>query len=192
MEKPIAKYIQQLRKYGHLPDERAGQIASCCSLDLVPAGEFYLREGMVCHRQGFIAEGVMRYCNAGEDGALLTCYFAAENDLAGDPEGFARQAPSKLTLQAVTDVLVVSLGREQQQDLLARFPEFGGITALMVQDFLTSLANQRAFLLNKDAKSKYLHFLQHYPHILNRTPLGMVASYLGIKQQSLSRLRSQL
>jgi hypothetical protein len=57
--------------------------------------------------------------------------------------------------------------------------------------FVTSLANQRAFLLNSDGKAKYDYFIEHYAHIMNRVPLGMVASYLGIKQQSLSRLRAQ-
>ena len=192
MDQPIASLIRHLRKFGHIPDDRARLIEGYFALELVPGGGFYLRENKVSYHSGFIAEGVMRYCNIGADGELLTCYFVAENDLAGDPESFARQTPSKLILQAVTDTLVVTISRDRYEALIARFPEFERIAAQMAQAFMTSLINQRSFLLNNDAKSKYLHFLEHFPHILNRVPLGMVATYLGIKQQSLSRLRAGL
>lgn len=192
MNKPIAAYIRHLRKFGHLTDAMAQSIADHCSLELIPASSFFLQAGKVSHRTGFIVEGVMRYCNVGTEGDLLTCYFVAENDLAGDPESFVHQTPSKLIIQAVTDTLIVSTNREQYQQLMAANPNLAGIGALMVQEFMTSLVNQRAFLLNNDAKSKYLYFVEHFPHITSRVPLGMVATYLGIKQQSLSRLRSQL
>lgn len=191
MDKPIAQYIRRLRTFGHITDDMADIIAEHCSPDLLPAGTFYVQSGKVSHRIGFIAEGVMRYCNVGEKGDLLTCYFVAENDLAGDPESFLHHTPSKQILEAVTDALVVSTDREQYSRLLARCPALEGISALMVQAFMTSLVNQRAFLLNRDARSRYRHFVEHFPHIHNRAPLGMVASYLGIRQQSLSRLRSQ-
>jgi len=53
------------------------------------------------------------------------------------------------------------------------------------------LMRQREFLMNRDAASKYRYFIEHYPHILQRVPLGHVASFLDITQQSLSRLRKK-
>ena len=54
-----------------------------------------------------------------------------------------------------------------------------------------SLSDQKTFMIGKDATTKYREFMLRYPHILKRVPLGYIASYLGIKQQSLSRLRKQ-
>ncbi|MCI1266580.1 MAG: hypothetical protein LKG19_08395 [Saprospiraceae bacterium] len=191
MDQNFTHFINHLRKFGHLNDLQAKEITEYFTLDLIPAGEYYLQNGKISHRMGFITQGVMRYCNVGKEGELLTCYFVAENDLAGDIESFARQIPSTLHLQAITDTLIISISRSQNEILTERFPDFISINALMAQVFVTSLANQRAFLLNSDGKAKYDYFIEHYAHIMNRVPLGMVASYLGIKQQSLSRLRAQ-
>jgi hypothetical protein len=56
---------------------------------------------------------------------------------------------------------------------------------------MMKLLDQRTFLLNDKAEIKYSYFIKHFPHILQRVPLGMIASYLGITQQSLSRLRKK-
>lgn len=191
LDQNFTNFINHLRKFGHLDDLQAKEITEYFTLDLIPAGDYYLQKGKISHRMGFITQGVMRYCNVGKEGELQTCYFVAENDLAGDVESFARQIPSTLHLQAIADTLIISISRSQNEILTKRFPDFISINALMAQVFVTSLANQRAFLLNSDGKAKYDYFIEHYAHIINRVPLGMVASYLGIKQQSLSRLRAQ-
>ena len=154
--------------------------------------QFFLRQGQICRRAAFIAEGIMRYCSIGEDGTEITCYFIAENGFILDPDSFSTQKPSALTIQAVTDCLLITLTYEGSLKLAQAFPQWEAVSGVIAQKSMMELVNQRSFLLNRNAESKYLHFIEHYPHILQRAPLGYIASYLGITQQSLSRLRKHI
>ena len=127
-----------------------------------------------------------------EDGAEITCYFVAENGFVVDPDSFASQKPGSLTIQAVTDSLLVALSYENSLKLAQVFPQWEAIAGAIAQRSMMELVNQRGFLLNRDAESRYRYFVEHYPHILQRAPLGYIASYLGITQQSLSRLRRHI
>jgi hypothetical protein len=78
------------------------------------------------------------------------------------------------------------------QTLTRELPRFRSITASIDRKTSMDLLRQRDLLINRDAAAKYQLFVEQYPHILQRVPLGHVASFLDITQQSLSRLRKQL
>jgi CRP-like cAMP-binding protein len=158
----------------------------------VPKGEFVVSEGKVSRWLSYIAEGVIRYLRFEENGDETTCYFLSEHGFVGDPESFELQKPSRLNAQAVTDCTLVSFSYESRQYLSKNSAEFNRVMAAIDRKTMMDLLAQRDFLLNRDAASKYQHFITHYPDILRRAPLGFIASYLDITQQSLSRLRKQL
>ncbi len=153
--------------------------------------EYFVKYGKVCRRLGFIAEGVMRFCmeREGED---ITCYFASENEFAGDPDSFFGRIPSDKNIQALTDCTLISLSVEHVFNLYKACPNFEAVMKLIDHDVLMGLMIQRDFLQHADATSKYKKFIEQYPHILQRVPLSYVASFLGITQQSLSRLRKRI
>jgi len=159
-------------------------------LDL-PAGEYFVREGKICRHLGFIAEGVMRYSRFEESGDETTCYFVSETDFVGDPVSFDARKPSTMNIQAITDCVLVTISYEANQKLLKTVPRHRELLASIDRKTTMDLMRQREFLMNRDAASKYRYFIEHYPHILQRVPLGHVASFLDITQQSLSRLRKK-
>jgi hypothetical protein len=153
--------------------------------------DYFVREGKVCRRMGFIAEGVLRYCmnRAGED---ITCYFVCEDNFAGDPDSFLSHKPSDKNMQALTDCVLFGFTYDNYKKMeksLLRFPEIAGSIS---QRVMMDLLMQRDFLQQADALTKYKEFISKFPHILQRVPLSYVASFLGIAQQSLSRLRRQI
>ena len=160
--------------------------------ELLAKNDYFVREGVVCRKLAFIAEGVMRYTRFEESGDETTCYFCAEEDFVGDPESFDTQKPSDKNLMAITDCQLVSLPYDAVRNLARALPRFREIMAAIDRTTTMNLLHQRDFLINRDAASRYQYFLEHYPHILSRVPLGHVASFLDITQQSLSRLRKQL
>jgi CRP-like cAMP-binding protein len=158
----------------------------------LPKGEYFVRQGSICRKLAFIAEGVMRYLRFEPSGDETTCYFMCENDFVGDPASFETQKPSEMNLQAITSCSLVTLTFEQMQTLTRELPRFRSITASIDRKTSMDLLRQRDLLINRDAAAKYQLFVEQYPHILQRVPLGHVASFLDITQQSLSRLRKQL
>ncbi len=188
----MVRLKEYLQSNFHVNDREWGVTQQHVKLQRIPGGEFFLREGNICRQLAFIVEGVMRYLRFEEMGDETTCYFVSENDFVGDPESFATQKPSDKNLFAVTDCMLATISYEAWQRLSKTLPRFPEISAAINQKTMMDLLAQRDFLLNKDAAARYLYFIEHYPYILQRTPLGYIASYLGMTQQSLSRLRGQL
>ena len=133
----------------------------------------------------------MRYCMTRE-GEDITCYFIYENGFAGDPDSFFPRKPSERNLQALTDCELINITRTNVDKLIENCPRFLTIMSLIDHKVMMDLMTQRDFLLHADAEEKYRKFMEYYPQILQRVPLGYVASFLGITQQSLSRLRKQI
>jgi CRP-like cAMP-binding protein len=157
----------------------------------VKKNEYFVREGKVCRRMGFIADGVLRFC-MNRDGEDITCYFVSENGFAGDPDSFYARKPSDKNVQALTDCLLMTMSYDNYNKLGKAFPRFEVIMRLIDHKVMMDLMTQRDFIQHADAATKYQKFIESYPHILRRVPLSYIASFLGITQQSLSRLRKDI
>jgi CRP-like cAMP-binding protein len=153
--------------------------------------EYFVREGIVCRKLAFLAEGVMRYTRFEESGDETTCYFMSSGDFVGDPESFERQTPSDKNLHAETDCELATISYDSWRRLTKEMPRFKEIMATIDRKTTMDLLHQRDFLIKRDAAARYQYLVEHYPHILQNVPLGHIASFLDITQQSLSRLRKQ-
>ena len=187
--------MDRFKKYLHdkykLTDAQWNLIKDYFEIITVPKNEYFVRPGKVCYRIGFIVEGVMRFCME-RDGEDITCYFACENNFSGDYDSFISRKPSERRIQALTDCVLIGINYDNLQKVFLVFPHFKEIMKLIDHDVLMGLMLQRDFLQHADAASKYQKFTEQYPHILQRVPLSYIASFLGITQQSLSRLRKQI
>ena len=153
--------------------------------------DYFIKEGKVCRRMAFIAEGVLRYC-MNRDGEDITCYFVSEDNFAGDPDSFLSRQPSDKNMQALTDCVLFGISYDNCKKMEKSFLRFGEISGSINHRVMMDLLMQRDFLQQADALTKYKEFISKFPHILQRVPLSYVASFLGIAQQSLSRLRRQI
>jgi CRP-like cAMP-binding protein len=161
-------------------------------LETLSKNEFFVSEGKVSRKLGFITEGIMRYCMFRDDGSEVTCFFMRENDFIGDPDSFFAQKSSDKNAQALTDCKLIIFTYENMHKLLQQLPRAKEINAFIDHYVAMKLLHQRTFLLNLDAGVRYKEFLREYPDVLQRIPLSYVANFLGIAQQSLSRLRKQM
>ena len=154
----------------------------------VAKGQFLHRAGAVCTRTYFITQGLLRsyYCKGERD---ITDGFAAEGDWLTATSSFMTSQPDHSYLQALEPSRVEALTNADLGYLFDRFPEmerFGRIT--LARQFLQQSTRVEALRFTS-AKDKYAHFCAAYQQLLPQLPLGMVASYLGIRQETLSRLR---
>jgi len=183
------KFLQQQFK---LQEKELEIGKECFQLQPFPKNEYFVSRGKVCRKLAFIAEGVMRGCMFREDGEDVTCFFMCEDDFVGDPESFFSQLPSDKNVQALTDCQLVTISLENMQKLLQQVSRGKEINATIDHYVMTKMLYQRTFLLNLDATVRYKEFMKEYFHILQRVPLSYIASFLGITQQSLSRLRKNI
>jgi CRP-like cAMP-binding protein len=124
-----------------------------------------------------------------KDGEEDTCYFLKENQFAVALESFQQQIPANESLQALTDCELLTLSYDKMQVLYQQIPQWQSLVAKLTEHALLTKLYHRSPLVNADAKTRYENFLRDHADIALRIPLGYVASYLGITQQSLSRLR---
>jgi len=189
-------YILRFKKFNQqqfqVSEEEWEVVKECFQLQPFPKNEYFVSQGKVCRKLAFIAEGVMRYCMFRDDGTDVTCFFMCENDFVGDPESYFPQKPSDKNVQALTDCQLISISYENMQKLLQQNFRGKEINAAVDHYVMMKMLYQRTFLLNLDATVRYKEFMREYAHILQRIPLSYIANFLGITQQSLSRLRKQI
>ncbi|MDQ1086091.1 Crp/Fnr family transcriptional regulator [Siphonobacter sp. SORGH_AS_1065] len=151
--------------------------------------EFFIQEGQVCKKVGFVTSGLLRsfyYNSAGEE---VTYCFTFSNDFVTAYSSFITQNTAAESIQALTDVELFILTREDITQLEESSLNWMKFSKMMAQQEYMTL-EKRMFLLQKEtAEHKYKDLLENYPDYLKLIPLNYLASYLGITQRHLSRIR---
>jgi len=193
---PKTDYIQNFLKFQqeqfHLTKEECESVAEYFRLESFGKNEYFVSHGKICRKLAFIAEGVMRYCMFRDDGSDVTCFFMCEKDFVGDPDSFFSQKPSDKNAQALTDCQLITISYDKMQKLLQNVSYAKEVNAAIDHYVTMKMLYQSTFLLNLDASVRYHEFIREYPNVLQRVPLSYIANFLGITQQSLSRLRKQM
>jgi CRP/FNR family transcriptional regulator, anaerobic regulatory protein len=155
-------------------------------------GDYYLREGQINRRLGWIIEGVCRYAYVTPAGEEHTKYFVKEGQFLSSIESFNQQKPAQESIQALTDVQLLVMSRDSYMSLFEQLPVWASLVQRITEYAFAKKLKDISPMVVQDARTRYETFLQQQPDVLQRVQLGYVASYLGMTQQSLSRLRRQL
>lgn len=153
--------------------------------------ELYLREGKVCKMMVIVNKGGLRYFSRNEKGDH-TIGFAFEGEWIGDYESFLLQTRSNSLIEALEECELFTLSYPDMQALYSfnqRFERFGRI---MAEQLFLATARSKSVLMLQNAKERYMALLNSQPQIFERLPQHLIASYLGILPQSLSRIRAQV
>lgn len=149
-------------------------------------------QGDTCRWVGFVNEGCLRYYlidNAAEERII---YFAMENWWIGDLASFNQKQPSLYNLQALTDVELLLLDRDIVDEVCRKCPSWEKFFRLSTQKSYAAVTDRYIQFQAMSAEEKYLQLVKKSPSLFQRVPQHYIASYLGIKPQSLSRIRKKL
>ncbi len=158
----------------------------------VKKGEFLLQEGEVCQHTFFVESGLLRMYSIDKNGKDRIIQFAPEQWLMSDRSSLYFGEKSKYYIEAVEDSKVVLLDNDFFPNLKLNFPGTIVNNDLLLQKHIRNLQNRVNSLLGETAEERYLNFIKMYPDLMLRVPQWMVASYLGITPESLSRVRKEL
>jgi CRP-like cAMP-binding protein len=154
--------------------------------------QFLLQQGDVCKVNAFVEKGLLRSFTVDEKGNEHIIQFAAEGWWISDLYSFLTGEISDYNIEALEDCELLLLSRSASEELLTSVPRFETYQRLLLQGAYIAMQRRISSSLNQTAEEKYLKVLDAYPHITQRVPQHMIASYLGITPETLSRIRKQL
>lgn len=188
----MSNMTNYLAKVFEVPAERLSLCSMQYETKKVSKGELILQYGEVCRSTFFVEKGLLRMFSIDKNGKEHIIQFAPENWLIGDRSSLYFNEKSNYYIEAVEDSEVSVLHRYFFNKILEEFPNSIEKNDLVLQKHVKSLQDRINSLLGETAEERYLKFIKMYPDLLLRVPQWMVASYLGITPESLSRVRKEL
>ncbi|UKB84866.1 Crp/Fnr family transcriptional regulator [Chryseobacterium sp. MEBOG06] len=156
----------------------------------IKKGEHILEEGQICRHLFYIQTGLMMvYKN--NDGIEIPYCFMAENEWIGLMKSFNEKIPSDKAIKALEDTKLFRLSADKLEQLFKLQPKFLILKNDYLEHTLMEVARHSADLRLLDAKNKYFKFRENNPTLINRIPQYYIAAYLGVKPQSISRIRKE-
>ena len=153
--------------------------------------QYFLQEGTVCKYVGFIVKGAMRQYSVDEKGVEHMVQLYIEDYWASDRESALMLTPSNYNIDAWEDTELLVATVADMVNLIATVPSFAERTRLM--DQRSFIASQRRLnsTISNSAEKRYEEFANNHPQFMQRFPQHLIASFLGITKETLSRIRKQ-
>jgi CRP-like cAMP-binding protein len=180
--------IQQFLKYGNLSNEAAKEIDSKTNFFLKKKNEHFLRDGQILSSYFVITKGLIRayfYRNQKE----VNTWFGEENQIFGSILPIYANKPSFENIEFLEDSEIYSISSNDLNDLYRTYPELNLIGRKIAEEVCIILEERAVSLHTESAAERYKTLIRLQPNLLNRINLGHIASYLGITQETLSRIR---
>jgi CRP-like cAMP-binding protein len=151
--------------------------------------QYFLQEGDVCKYMGFIVKGAMRMFAVDDKGHEHILHFGLEDWWVGDYESFYLLTPSRYFVEALEEVEMILVTNEQLQELERAIPAIAAMLNSLNRG--ATIANNKRMhaAISFTAEERYEDLARTYPHFIQRFPQNMIASYLGISPETLSRIR---
>ena len=184
--------IKYLLQFGNLNTTQIDLIKSRVVFKELKKDGYFQEAGKIPREIIFLTEGIMRVCYYNNKGDEITKYFMEENHFLADINSYNQEIPSTEYIQAVTDCSYFVLSKNAMRELSMTIIEWDNIIAKITSKGLADKVNKISTMMTEDAKERYLSFLEKFPNLANRIPLSYLASYLGITQSSLSRIRRNI
>ena len=166
-------------------------VQNCKHLN-ISKGNFLLRQGEICRHSYFVESGLLRQYSIDNKGKEHILQFAPETWFVTDRESVYFNQPSDYFIQALEDSTVLQIDESFILHLAEENKSFLEFNNKLLHNHIRHLQKRITQLLSATAEERYLDFIKIYPDILLRVPQSMVASYLGITPESLSRVRKDL
>lgn len=182
--------VRQLREYGNLSTETEAELNKKIKVLTKQKGDFLLKEGQVVSNLFVIETGLVRsFYNV--DGKETNVWFGFENGILGSVMPLFFNQPSIENIQFLEDTTLFYIPRSDLETFYKTSHEMSNIGRKMAEDYCKIL-EERAFLLQTHtAKQRYDWLIKNRPDAIQRISLGHIASYLGISQETLSRIKSR-
>lgn len=180
--------LETLKAAGNLTENDFTLLMSKLSVVTYRKNEHFLEIGKVNTTMGFVEHGLAMYYRM-VDGVEIPVDFGVEGNWVSYLKSFNSQTPADLGIKMLEESKLHCISFNDLEQLFRAHPKFLALKSYYVERSMMDLAQHSADLATLDAKDRYYKFMQERPDLINRVPQYFIAAYLGIKPQSLSRIR---
>lgn len=182
---------QHYSRYIDLSDEEFDLVKTFFIPKKLRRKQYLLQEGEVNKYGAFVSKGLLRTYTVDDKGAEHILQFSPEGWWTADMYSYLTGEPSQYNIDALEDSELLLMEAAASEKLMATVPKIEHYQRILLQNNYIATHRRLISSLSQPAEEKYADFIKRYPHIVQRVPQHMIASYLGITPAFLSRLRSR-
>lgn len=175
-----------------IPDERLDELLSIGRQRKVTNGTYFLEAGTVPGKFGFVVQGLFRYVYITDKGIEFTKGIISENNFISSYSAMISNTPSYFFIEALEDSEILEISFSKWQELQNSHPFWDKFLIRLVEMGFAIKEKRERDLLLLDAETRYKNFLNEFPGMDKRIKQQIIASYLGVQPESLSRIKQKL
>jgi CRP-like cAMP-binding protein len=183
--------LNNVARFVDLSPAEKDQFTSLIQIKKLRRHQYLVQEGDVCRFEAFINKGSMRSFSVDDKGYEHVVLFGIEDWWIGDLYSFFTQTPSRYNVEALEDSELFCLDKPSLEKLYSEIPKFERFFRILIQNAFVAQQQRIIANMSQSAEERYNDFINRYPQFEKRFPQYHIASYLGIKPESLSRIRGQ-
>ena len=187
--KPLLDYISE---YVLLTEAEQSVVQSKFRIKKFLKGQFIVQNGDVSQYENFVLSGCLKKFYIDDNGEEHVVFFAIENWWMTDLGSFITGTPAELNVQCLEKTVLAQIHYNDLQQLYAEVPKMERFFRLIIQKAFVAAQKRIIDNFSLSATARYLKFRETYPDIEQRVPQYLIASYLGITKEFLSKIRSQI
>lgn len=185
------KIIQSIKSIASLNEAEEKAFLSILEVKIFKKKDFLLQEGKICNKITFVNNGIMRlFYNV--EGVENTIQFFFGDSWYTDYASFLTGQPSIENLQALEESEVVQFKKDDLYKLYDSMPIFEKVGRIFAENAYLSISQLNQMKTNEEPELRYLNLLKTRPELVQQIPQHFIASYLGIKPETLSRIRKRI
>ena len=185
-------YFEQFNKKVALTQEEVAIIKGHLSVKKLRKKQYLLQEGDVCKTIAFVEKGALRCYTVDDNGVEHIVQFAIEGWFISDLYSFLTGEPSTYNIDAIEDAELVIINKTAQEHLLSQCPKYETFTRELITGAYVALQKRLNSIISFNLEERYEAFIKQYPLIAQRVPQHMIASYMGLTPETLSRVRRRI
>ena len=186
----MQQLLSHITAYYKLTTEAENALQDCLTEIKLTKNEFLLTQGNVCRHLYFLEKGAIRgFYNL--DGKEITHWFGFEKDFVTSFHSFITGEAAVENIQLIESCTLWAIAKETLTDLFNQHHDIERLVRIAYEKYYIRLEERYVNAQFKSARELYEDLILQTPHMIERVPLGFIASYLGISQETLSRIRSR-
>ena len=181
-----------IRSHGLFSDADIATIMSLVIPRRLKKKQYLLRQGSVCRFHTFVCSGCLRSYRIDEKGNEHIFSLSPANHWVGDRVSLLTHTPSNEFIDALEDSTVMQFSADSFKMLLKAIPNFEALNTKIITDDCSTSRYRIYMMLSHQAEERYRQFIRRYPQLHERVPIYMIASYIGVSRETLTRIRSSI
>jgi len=185
-------FFQTLRSKAPFSDEELAIIKTYLTTKRLRKKQYLLQEGDVCKFIAFVEKGALRSYSIDEKGVERIIQFALEGWTISDLYSFLTAEAATYNIDALENTELMLISKSAHEELLKTFPKYETWIRIQITDAYIAMQRRLTSIISLSLEERYAYFTSLYPDIIQRVPQHMIASYMGLTPETLSRVRKKM